>query len=234
MSASSHPRMRHTLATRCQARRRRPPITGALADACRRHTKTKPLRDADADADAMIVLRDIAISACNPARFSRRQGTCSPAITAPPRSAPVGAVRIDPAGQRDSAPYLGEARLPPSELDLCHGVSHDNNAGAFGDNWDAYRGRTERTAEETRHRSRRRSGVMPRSGRTRQDVADSGGTLPCRPDEGDLRRFPDAHRSPGRAADRAPVAAWGAGQHADHGHLRQRREGRTQRRNESG
>jgi len=24
---------------------------------------------------------------------------------------------------------------------------------------------------------------MPRSGRTRQDVADSGGTLPCRPDE---------------------------------------------------
>ena len=64
MSASSHPRMRHTLATRCQARRRRPPITGALADACRRHTKTKPLRDADAD--AMIVLRDIAYLGMQP------------------------------------------------------------------------------------------------------------------------------------------------------------------------
>jgi hypothetical protein len=66
MSGSFRPRMRLTLAATCQARRRRPPvpITRAPADACRRHTKTQPLRDADAD--AMIVLRDIAYLGMQP------------------------------------------------------------------------------------------------------------------------------------------------------------------------
>ena len=40
---------------------------------------------------------------------------------------------------RDSAPCLGDARLPSNELHLCHGVSQDNSAGASGDSWDAYR-----------------------------------------------------------------------------------------------
>jgi hypothetical protein len=64
MSGSLRPRMRLTLAATCQARRRRPPvpITRAPADACRRHTKTQPLRDAD----AMIVLRDIAYLGMQP------------------------------------------------------------------------------------------------------------------------------------------------------------------------
>jgi hypothetical protein len=64
MSGSFRPRMRLTLAATCQARRRRPPvpITRAPADACRRHTKTQPLHDAD----AMIVLRDIAYPGMQP------------------------------------------------------------------------------------------------------------------------------------------------------------------------
>jgi len=48
MSGSLRPRIRLTLAARCQARRRRPPvpITRAHADARRRHTKTKPPSEA--------------------------------------------------------------------------------------------------------------------------------------------------------------------------------------------
>jgi len=129
----------------------------------------------------------------------------------------------DQGAQRDTAPYLGEARLPPSGLDLCHGVSQDNSAGVCGDNWDAYR----------------------EKGNARQQgpgIAPADAELSCHdPDVPGQTSLPlAARRLLGRMmevfggflthadhqARRLTAFPWRRGemdQHADHGHLGRRR-----------
>jgi hypothetical protein len=99
MSGSVRPRMRLTLPAPCQARRRRPPvpITRAPADACRRHTKTQPLRDAG----AMIVLRDIAYPGKQPREILQATRNVLTSYYGAAKVCTGRRVRIDPTGQRE-------------------------------------------------------------------------------------------------------------------------------------
>jgi arylsulfatase len=99
-------------------------------------------------------------------------------------------------------------------------------AGVFDDGWDAYRERVFARQKEL--------GIVPADAelsRHDPDVPDCESLpprarRPVQPVHGGVRRFPQPHRSPGRAAGRVPARARAAGQHADHGHLRQRRQRR--------
>ena len=134
----------------------------------------------------------------------------------------------------------------PFYLYLCFGATHaphhvpkewaDRYAGVFDDGWDAYRERVFARQKEL--------GIVPADAelsRHDPDVPDWESLPP------EARRlysrfmevfagFLSPHRSPGRAAGRVPAHARGAGQHADHGHLRQRRQrrGRAHRDHERG
>ena len=124
----------------------------------------------------------------------------------------------------------------PFYLYLCFGATHaphhvpkewaDRYAGVFDDGWDAYREKVFARQKELGIVPAGRRAVAARSRRARLGVAAAGGAAPVQPDDGGVRRFPVPHRSPGRAAGRVPAPAGRAGQHADHGHLRQRRQRR--------
>ena len=133
----------------------------------------------------------------------------------------------------------------PFYLHLCFGATHaphhvpkewaDRYAGQFDDGWDAYRERSFARQKEL--------GIVPADAelsRHDPDVPDWD-SLPDRapavqPHDGGLRRLPQPHRPPPRAAARLPARAGAARQHDRHGHLRQRRQrrGRPDRHHQRG
>ena len=134
----------------------------------------------------------------------------------------------------------------PFYLHLCFGATHaphhvakewaDKYKGVFDDGWDAYREKTFARQKEL--------GIVPADAQlSRHDpdvpelgrAAGSGEEALCAHDGG-VRRLPQPHRSSGRPAARVPDQAGRAREHADHGHLRQRRlrRGRADRDDERG
>ena len=122
----------------------------------------------------------------------------------------------------------------PFFMYFCPGAAHaphhvpkewaDQYKGQFDDGWDAYREKTFARQKEL--------GIIPQDAelsRHDPDVPDWN-TLSdrreetLRPHDGSLRRFPDPHRLPLRPAVQLPEDDRRAGQHADHVHLRQRRQ----------
>ena len=113
---------------------------------------------------------------------------------------------------------------------------------------DRYAGRVRRRLGRLpragRSRARRSSGIVPADAelsRHDPDVPDWDSLPPearrlYSPDDGGVRRLPQPHRPPDRAAARLPARDRRARQHPDHGHLRQRRErrGRPDRHDERG
>ena len=93
-----------------------------------------------------------------------------------------------------------------------------------------------RAAEGAGHRSGRRRALAPRPGRARLGFAAGRRAAAVCPDDGGVRRLPEPHRSPDRPPARLPASRWRARQHADHGHLRQRRQrrGRPDRHDQRG
>ena len=127
----------------------------------------------------------------------------------------------------------------PFFLYFCPGAAHaphhvpkewaDKYKGKFDGGWDAYREKVFARQKEL--------GVIPKDAelsRHDPDVQDwntlSGRREEAlRADDGGVRRLPDAHRLPLRPAVQLPQVDRRVRQHADHVHLRQRRQrrGRT-------
>ena len=134
----------------------------------------------------------------------------------------------------------------PFFLYFCPGATHaphhvpkewaDRYKGAFDDGWDAYREKVFARQMELGHRPAGRRAVAPRPGRAGLGVADRRATAAVRPDDGGVRRVPDPHRPPHRAAARLPGEHRRARQHADHGGVGQRRQrrGRPDRHDQRG